>query len=152
MKDSDPETEKRKPDFWKPRLGILAVGIICILLGVTYVVSKHAGGGNREQYFGYEAVIIGIVFIIFGVCCVFIGMKRNSTNQCPKPADSVKRIRTAVIVGSIVVVLCTCLNSGADFLAYNTYLASTEQMLIRLPYAVIGGGVIGLIYYTSTKK
>ena len=64
--------------FWKPRLPILAIGILSILGGLNDIFSKHAGRHNGEQFFGFDAVLIGIVFVVAGVICL-IGGLRNPT-------------------------------------------------------------------------
>jgi hypothetical protein len=66
-------------DYWKPRVGILFVGSLSILNGVIDIVSKHAGGGIRDEYFGTNAVVIGIVFVVAGVICVIVEFRKKAS-------------------------------------------------------------------------
>jgi hypothetical protein len=64
--------------FWKPRLPILGIGILSLIGGLNDIFSKHAGRTNGEQFFGFDAVLIGIVFAVAGVICLIVGL-RNPT-------------------------------------------------------------------------
>lgn len=66
------------PDYWKPRLPILLIGILSLLGGLNDIYSKQAGRTNGEQYFGFDAILIGIVFVVAGVICLIIGLKKSS--------------------------------------------------------------------------
>jgi uncharacterized membrane protein HdeD (DUF308 family) len=63
--------------LWKPRLPILAIGIFSLLGGLIDIFSKHAGRHNGDQFFGFDAVLIGIVFVVTGVICLIIGLKKS---------------------------------------------------------------------------
>jgi len=66
---------KIKSAFLKQRLPILAIGILSILGGLNDIFSKHAGRHNGEQFFGFDAVLIGIVFVVAGVICLIVGLR-----------------------------------------------------------------------------
>lgn len=63
--------------FWKPRLPILLIGVLSVLGGLNDIFSKHAGRHNGEQFFGFDAVLIGIVFVVAGVICLIVGLKKS---------------------------------------------------------------------------
>ena len=63
--------------YWKPRLPILLIGILSLLGGLNDIFFKHAGRTNGAQYFGVDAVLIGIVFAVAGVICLIVGFKKK---------------------------------------------------------------------------
>ena len=64
-------------DYWKSRLPILLIGILSLLGGLNDIFSKHAGRANGEQYYGIDAVLIGVVFAVAGVICLIVGFKKK---------------------------------------------------------------------------
>ena len=62
-------------DYWKPRIATLAISISFILIGVIAISSKHIGKVNGIQYYGIDAVLIGIVFAVAGVICLIVGLR-----------------------------------------------------------------------------
>ena len=73
--------------FWKPRLPILAIGILSLIGGLNDIFSKHAGRTNGAQYFGIDAVLIGIVFAVAGVICLIVGFKKKPQVTSSEPSQ-----------------------------------------------------------------
>ena len=73
--------------FWKPRLPILVIGILSLVGGLNDIFSKHAGRTNGEQYFGVDAVQIGIVFAVAGVICLIVGFKKKPQVTSSEPSQ-----------------------------------------------------------------
>jgi Na+/H+ antiporter NhaC len=74
-------------DYWKPRIATLAISISFILIGVTAVSSKHVGKVNGIQYYGIDAVLIGIVFAVAGVICLIVGFKKKPQVTPSEPSQ-----------------------------------------------------------------
>jgi len=73
--------------FWKPRFPILVIGILSLIGGLNDIFSKHAGRTNGAQYFGVDAVLIGIVFAVAGVICLIVGFKKKPLVTPSEPSQ-----------------------------------------------------------------
>jgi|688.fasta_scaffold130265_2 Na+/H+ antiporter NhaC len=72
-----------KSDYWKQRIGTLTIATLFILIGISAVLSKHVGKVNGIQYYGTDAIHIGIIFIAAGLICLFVGFRKTS-DKSPK--------------------------------------------------------------------
>jgi hypothetical protein len=78
------EDMKINASYWRSRFGILLIGLLSILGGVKDIVSKHTGGGIRDQYFGTSAIVAGVVFVAAGVICLIVGFRNKPPTESPK--------------------------------------------------------------------
>jgi glycerol-3-phosphate acyltransferase PlsY len=78
---------KIQSEYWKPRLPILGIGILSLLGGLNDIFSKHAGRTNGAQYFGVDALLIGIVFAVAGVICLIVGFMKKPQVTPSEPSQ-----------------------------------------------------------------